>query len=365
MEQARKRQCWWRQRLSRAVPLALLGLVVTAPTISAHERWFVAGGDTPVEFDAIFSGVTLLALAAIAAAISLAWLAERRIARRVAATLPFKRLGIESLRNLYAWLPPVLAVHAAIPLLVQGVSLRLFSPNLELPRTLAGGLLATAQIIVALSFLYGAFTRAGAIALAITGLAGMFFFSPLLVLEHCGLLGIAVFLYITGRGPFSVDALTGRLGRPRLSLLPYAVPALRVLTGFAIVVLGFTEKLWNFDLARAFLREHTFNFTTATPFPLTDDQFILAAGLVEVTIGALLISGLLTRVVILVALVPFNLSVPFFGWAELVGHLPIYGAMVVLLIWGAGQDLRPYIRSVEQAEAHASTEREEARLRAG
>ncbi len=329
-----------------------LSLAASARSASAHERWFVQGGDAPVHPGAVFSWVTLLALAVIAVAVGAAWLIDRFLARR-RGTLPLARLGIGGLTKLYAWIPPVLAVHAAVPLLSSGVSLHLFAPNLELPRTLGGGLLAMAQILVALSFLYGVFTRGGAILLALTGLAGMRYFHPLLVLEHCGLLGIAVFLYLTGRGPFAVDALVGRLGHPRLRLLPYAVPALRVLTGFSVVVLGFTEKLWNFDLARQFLTEHPFNFTAATPFPLTDEQFILAAGLVEVTVGALLISGFVTRLVILVALVPFNLSVPFFGWGELVGHLPIYGALVVLLIWGTGQDLAPYIRSVEEAEARA------------
>jgi hypothetical protein len=38
---------------------------------------------------------------------------------------------------------------------------------------------------------------------------------------------------------------------------------------------------------------------------------VLAAGLVEGTIGVLLISGLLTRVVILAMWVPFNLGIPF------------------------------------------------------
>lgn len=339
-------------RLAGALAGVVLLLAASARPAAAHERWFVQGGDAPVQPGAVFSWVTPLALATVAAAVGAAWFLDRLLARRRA--VPLARLGIAGLHNLYAWIPPVLAVHAAIPLLSSGVTLRLFASNLELPRTLGGGLLAMAQILVALSFLYGALTRGGAILLALIGLAGMFFFHPLLVLEHCGLLGIAVFLYIAGRGPFAVDALVGRLGHPRLDLLPYAVPALRVLTGFSVVVLGFTEKLWNFDLARQFLAERPFNFTTATPFPLTDDQFILAAGLVEVTVGALLISGFMTRLVILVALVPFNLSVPFFGWSELLGHLPIYGALVVLLIWGAGQDLAPYIRSVEEAEASAA-----------
>ncbi len=365
MRRQEKERCRWWRALARALPLAVCGVMLSAPAASAHERWFVDDGDRAIEPGAVFSWPTLLALGVIAAAIGLAWGADRLLARRRGAGLALDRLGIKTLDNLYAWLPPVLAVHAAIPLLVSGVSLHLFAPNLGLPRNLFGGLLAMAQIIVAVSFLYGAFTRAGAVLLAVTGLLGMFFFHPLLVLEHAGLLGIAVFLYITGRGPFSVDAQIGRLGHPRLHLLPYAVPALRVLTGFSVVVLGFTEKLWNFELAREFVRTHNFNFTTATPFPLTDNGFILAAGLVEVTVGALLISGLLPRLVILAALVPFNLSLPFFGWPELVGHLPVYGAMVVLLIWGGGQDLTPYIRSVERAEAQADVDgREEARPRA-
>ena len=63
---------------------------------------------------------------------------------------------------------------------------------------------------------------------------------------------------------------------------------------------------------------------------------------------------------VLLASLPFNLTVPFFGWPELVGHLPTYGVVVVLLIWGAGQDLTPYIRSVEQVEARAEAAAEAA-----
>src|SRR5437763_125670 len=334
----------------RAVCLAALGMLLLPRGAAAHERWFVQGGAQPVRIGDILSGTTALALVTMGAVVLLAWLSARLVATR-RGLLPFNRLGIASLAHLYAWLPPVLAIHAAVPLIVNGVSLRLFAPNLALPWTLAGGVLALAEIVVALSFLYGAFTRAAAIVLALIGLVGMLFFSPWLVLEHCDLLGIAAFLYIAGRGPYSVDALIGRAGRPNLRLLPYAVPALRVLTGFAIVVLGFTEKLWNRDLALAFLRSYPFNVTQSLPIALSDAQFVVAAGLVEVSIGALIMSGLWTRPVILLTWLPFNLTLPFLGWVELVGHLPTYGTMVVLLLWGAGQDLTPYIRAVERAEA--------------
>ena len=31
---------------------------------------------------------------------------------------------------------------------------------------------------------------------------------------------------------------------------------------------------------------------------------------------------------------PFNLTLPLLGWRELVGHLPMYGILALLLIWG-------------------------------
>ena len=33
---------------------------------------------------------------------------------------------------------------------------------------------------------------------------------------------------------------------------------------------------------------------------------------------------------------PTSLTLTLFAWEELIGHLPIYGVMAVLLVWGAG-----------------------------
>jgi hypothetical protein len=41
--------------------------------------------------------------------------------------------------------------------------------------------------------------------------------------------------------------------------------------------------------------------------------------------------------------VPFNARLYFFGPEALVGHLPIYGAMLVLLVYGSGPQLRPAV----------------------
>jgi hypothetical protein len=64
----------------------------------------------------------------------------------------------------------------------------------------------------------------------------------------------------------------------------------------------------------------------------------LIAGAVELLVGLMLIAGTYVRLIIIVTLIPFNLTLPFLGWRELVGHLPTYGILALLLLWG---DERP------------------------
>ncbi len=172
----------------------------------------------------------------------------------------------------------------------------------------------------------------------------MVYFGPLLILEHAYFFGIAAFLFITGPGPGAGERLVRGLGRPLPAALPYAVPILLGSFGGATLLTGFTEKLWNRDLALAFLREHPFNLTTATPFPVSDAQFVIGAGLMEAALGAVLLAGLWPRPAILAAWVPFNLAVPFLGWSDVVGHLPIYGIMLVVLLCGVGRGFGAVLR---------------------
>ena len=356
--------------LRRALALAGLGLVMLTPATSAHVRWFVPGANAPIARAEVFSGVTLLALLAIGVTIAAAWVAARLAARwRLAARgrvwaaplLARVELGLPRPADLYPWVAAILALHTAAILFVRGVERQLFVPNLALPYTLAGGGLALLEIVVAFSLVggiaVGALTRPAAVGLAAVGLFGMVYFGPLLVLEHAYFFGIAAFLFIAGRGPGTVQRVLRGPGRPDTRLLPYAVPLLRGAFGFATMLTGFTEKLWNRDLALAFLGDHPFNLTATTPFALSDTQFIIVAGLAEVTLGALLMTGLWTRAAILAAWVPFNLAVPFLGSADVLGHLPIYGLILTILLCGSGRGFASALRrEVEQAGAEATTE---------
>ena len=60
-------------------------------------------------------------------------------------------------------------------------------------------------------------------------------------------------------------------------------------------------------------------------------------GAVELLVGLWIALGIFAREVVVVAWFPTNLTLTLFAWEELIGHLPIYGVMAVLLAWGAGQ----------------------------
>ncbi len=59
------------------------------------------------------------------------------------------------------------------------------------------------------------------------------------------------------------------------------------------------------------------------------------AGATELLFGLLVISGAFTQVAVLVAMVPFNATLLLFEQTEMVGHLPVYGVFLALLVYGS------------------------------
>jgi len=301
-----------------------------------HERWFLDETKFPVQFDTWSSPNSLIPVAVAVGITVIATVIYRAGGRRSIVPGPVA-LGMpwENYVKLLTWVPLVIGVHMGVTLLVGGVSRQLFVPNLELPINLLGGVLGMVEIAIALSFIYGALARPAAAALAILWILGMLVFGPLRLIEHTEIFGIAFFLFATGRGPLAFDMALDKLNKPVKPLIPYAVPVLRLALGIGLTVVAFTEKLWNIPMGLAFLSEHHFNFFPYIGLPGIDDtKFLLIAGTVELLVGLMLIAGAYVRLIILVTLVPFNLTLPFLGWRELVGHLPIYGILALLLLWG-------------------------------
>jgi hypothetical protein len=312
----------------RTIGVWLLTLIALCPLPAlAHERWFVDDAEAyPVRPELLFSLPVLIGLVASAAVVG-GLLVLRRLA---SGDNMFPRVWF--LRRYDPSAPVVIAIQAAISLIYVAVNLRYFAVNLQLPTNVVGFMLAGAQLLVAFSFISGVFARAGAaLLIALVLLTGVLF-GLTAMLEQSIFVGIALYLGITGRG--LRDANNDKpSANPLNRYRPLAPMLLRVFTGVTVVVLAFSEKLLNPALGVAFLREYpNFNIARLLGFSwFTDERFVLGAGIVELMIGLALISGVLPRLVIIGMFVPFNLPLPFLPPTELLGHLPIFAVMYVLL----------------------------------
>jgi uncharacterized membrane protein YphA (DoxX/SURF4 family) len=320
--------------------LVAAGMLLGPNSAHAHEKWFFDAGPYQTRWDKALQFPGLAGVIAALAVTTLAGLAWR--ARRGRDLIPGPQLlgATEAGRaQFYALVPLLLGIHIAVPLLILALRGELFSPN----NRLAGAWiywLGVVQIGISLSFLYGGLTRLAGVALGVLWLRGIGVFGLEPMLENLHYLGFAAFFFLTGRGPFAVDRLLFPALEPAPRLARHAMPSLRVATGLGLVVVAFTEKLANPALALAFLERYPLNFTAWMGLPMSDELFIVCAGATELTLGLCLAFGFFPRTVIATAWLFINMTLTVFDWIELVGHLPLYGVMAVLLIWTPSEEDR-------------------------
>lgn len=327
---------------------ALIGLCLGSQAL-AHVKWFYRGQRPPLDWAAFFQPLPLaFAGGAVLVVIALWFLQRARDGHGFLPNLEFFGATPERRMGLYGFAPAILGVHLAVPLFVSGVTGHLFSPDNALP-TGWNYLIGLAQAGIALSLFYGGLTRAAALLLAWLWLLGVALLGLEPMMDNALVLGFAAFFFLAGRGPISVDRLILPRLEPPANLMRHAMSALRVGVGVSLVAAAFSEKLANPMLAQAFLGQYALNFTSALGIPLQNNIFVLAAGTVELLVGSCLIFNVFTREIILVAWVPINLTLTIFDWTELVGHLPIYGAMAVLLVWdGVPRNLEWWVRGLRE-----------------
>jgi hypothetical protein len=299
----------------------------------AHQTWFQEHGPTDWSF---VTETATLALLGAAVAVTLA---VRLLSRR------FNGIDVPWLGRLAPWMPFAVRMHLAVSL-VGLLSLGVYlSPAMDLQADVAGVLLGATMALVAIGMATGYETRKAAWLLIAAGPLGMLEFGVWPVVQRIDVLGLAIFVLVAGPGRWSADQERGATPDPDPERLARAIWALKVAAGLALIVVAFAEKLTAPEYAVSFLAHHPeLNVAQQVGIDLSDLEFARIAGAIEVLFGLLLISGALPQAVVLIAGIPFNATLYFFGVGELMGHLPIYGAMLVLLVFGSDPRLREATR---------------------
>ncbi len=323
--------------------------VLLTSSAEAHVKWFHQGQKPPFDWNAVTRPETLVFIGAVVSLVLLLSVIQRL--RKGRGFLPsLESLGAlpERRMALYGLIPAILAVHFAVPLFVSSVQGNMFAPGLQLPGAWAY-LIGLLQAGIALSLFYGGFTRVAAVILAWLWLVSIAFIGLENALDNAFVLGFAAFFFLVGRGPIAIDRLILPKLEPREALMKHAVTALRIGIGVSLAASALTEKLGNPLLATQFLQQQPLNFTASLGIPIADATFIRMAGSVELLVGLCLIFGVFTREIIVIAWFPLNLTLTVFDWVELIGHLPIYGAMAVLLVWeNSSQNLTLWLRGLRE-----------------
>ncbi|HEX8103706.1 MAG TPA: hypothetical protein VF533_13905, partial [Solirubrobacteraceae bacterium] len=249
--------------------------------------------------------------------------------------------------RLAPWIPFAIRLHLAVSLLgllSMGVYL---APSMDLQPDVAGIALGATMAVVIIGMATGWHARAAALLLVAAGPLGMLEFGVAPVLQRLDVLGLALFVAFTGAGRWSADHESGRAGELSPAAAARAIWGLRMGAGAALIVVAFSEKLANPAMALSFLTEHPdFNVAQLVGIDLSNLEFVRAAGAVEVLFGLLVMSGALSQAAVLIAGVPFNATLWFFGTDELLGHLPVYGAMLALLVFASDPVLRPAVSAL-------------------
>jgi len=265
----------------------------------------------------------VLALGIVAASL---WLDTR---------LPEVRIAASKTRHDFIEL---LRILTGMSFLLTAYDGAIIAPNLDASGTFGSVLLAV-QALIGLLLIANRFVRHAAIWMLLLHLGLAVKFGFLSFFEYLIVPAAAVFLLINN---LPTEAL-------REAYKPYSVALMRVLAGISLITMGVSEKLVNAQMAEAFLVTQNWNFLYAlgiTWFP--DRLFVLSAGMVEVIFGVLLVLGTTTRLTVAaLSLVLFASNVLFLiegnqeaALLEFIGHMPVIGVALVLLLLGYGQRLR-------------------------
>ena len=300
--------------------------------LPAHERWFVESHSAG-DWSFFFSPLPLLLTAAVVA-VTVAW---RLVALRVdRPELPV----LSPLGRLVPWVPRLLAIHLGVALLALAATGAFITPSNDHLDGIGGHALLLVEAALGVWLVTGYQVRPAAALVLGLGPALAFVAGPTALGECANLAAVAAFLVVVPPGKDAYGAARATAEELRRALL-----LLRLGVGVALIVLAFTEKLTNPVMAVDTLEHYpSLDVFGLVGIHLAPETFVAIAGAVELLFGLLVISGAFPQVAVLVAMVPFNATLLLFGQTEMVGHLPVYGVFLALLVYGSAPETAPLVR---------------------
>lgn len=310
------------RRAAVVLPLTAGLAVAGAAPASAHEAWFVHHPESyPLDWSALASPATLAGIA-VAAVLAVVW---RVVAQHVPSDLP----PLRRLSALVPYVPRLLAAHLGASLLLLSWDGAVLDPGARLSGGGAELLLLVPQVVAGSLLLLGVAVRAAALAVVAAGPVLLSLQGPRALLTGAVIVGVALFLVAVP--PRRRDH--GRALLDRAHLRP-ALLALRLGAAVSLLSLAVVEKLANPAMGVAMIEQQPV-LNLLSPVGVDAETFVLVAGVVELLFGLLVLSGAAPQVVGLVAAVPFTASLALFGMTELMGHLPVYGVLLVFVVLGS------------------------------
>lgn len=221
-------------------------------------------------------------------------------------------------------IPWIMRLALGITLIGAGTSNMLLSPIITNPE------FSFIQILVGFSFLLGFLIAPASIltiALYLVALS-----TDSYIIGNIDVLALALGILVFHSGRPGIDDILGisllsRIKIPR----KYFTLILRLGIGGAMIFLGLYEKILNPHMSAIVVE----NFHLTSLVPVSQNLWVLGAGLTEFFIGFFIILGIFTRTVSVVAFAVLSLS--FFFFKESVfSHVTLFATFSILVIEGGG-----------------------------
>lgn len=311
--------------------LILVGLTLMLCMIgadaAAHVNWFVESDAEPLaNFNVTDTAFLIWLCLAFLMVLFSVWLDGK---------LPTLRIADTKLRHDFM---EILRVFTGMSFLLTAYEGSLVAPH-KVAEGSFGLILVVMQAIIGIMLIANRWIKTAALLMLVLHVGVTVKFGLFPALEYGMIIGVACFLLLN-----SIEDETRRD-----LLKPYSVDALRIWTGISLVALAVGEKLAPSAMGQVFVAQYQWNFMQALGITFFDDRlFVLSAGMVEAVLGIVLILGTTVRLAVLALSVMMAVSNIVFvlqgnneaALVEFIGHMPLIGVALLLLLLGYGQRLK-------------------------